>query len=386
MFKQKKHIIHTLTVALGILLFSCEEPFNPDIDITDYESMLVVDGVISNREGPFRIRLSSSVPLDTTINELPVYGARVEISDDRGNSYALFGTEDGWYETQNKFLKAEPGVAYMLSVETADGMQYESTTQEMQSGPEIDKVHYREVQQTNFDADPPRDETWLEILVDSKGPENETSYVKWEYEETWEIKIPDDVKVADNQGNLHDETAYPNEKQRRCWVTAVSNSIDVESSEKLEVNEIRDYTLRSIAPLGNQLDIKYSINVVQYTMNKEMYTFWKKLQDANENLGSMFDKTPSSIYGNITCCNTDKKALGYFMVAEVEEERIFITKADQSVRTLTGYEDCTYSYLREEGYVFWSFTIDQTRRLYNNAPQCLDCSNTGTNIKPPFWE
>ena len=55
MLKQK-HIINTFLVTVALLLFSCEEPFKPDIDITGYESLLVVDGLITDDEGPFRVQ------------------------------------------------------------------------------------------------------------------------------------------------------------------------------------------------------------------------------------------------------------------------------------------------------------------------------------------
>lgn len=383
---QKKYINCIVSFILVMMLFSCEEPFNPDIDIKDYESMLVVDGLISNEIGPFRVRLSSSVPLDTSVNEVPVYGAEVEIFDTNGNSYTLYGFSDGWYETEQRDLRAQEGIGYTLNVTTPDGMQYESTTVELLRGPEIESLHYKESYHTDFSADPPKDETWLDILIDTKGSAGETSYLKWEYEETWEINIPNDVKVADALGNLYDEIAKPNNEMRNCWVDAKSNTIKVASTEKQEVNNILDFPIKSIGPGGNQLDIKYSILVKQYSMNKELFSFWSKLKDSNENIGSMFDKTPSAIYGNITCCSTDKKSLGYFMVSDVKQERIFIDKAEHGVNTYTGYENCLYAYSRLPEYIYFGETEETNRNLYNAAPQCINCLNEGTNEKPPFWE
>lgn len=382
----KKHINRLLAFVIGMMIFSCEEPFKPNIDIKDYESMLVVEGVITNSTGPFRVRLSTSVPLDTTINEIPVYGAQVEIFDDRGNTYNLFQQNNGWYETSNKNLKAIEGVSYTLNITTDDGIQYESSQVELLQGPEFEKLHFEESLHTNFDAVPPKDEKWLDILIDTKGIEDETSYLKWEYEETWEINIPNEVKVHDAIGNIHDEVAKPNDSMRKCWVSASSNSIKVASTEKQETNNILNFSINNIGPNSNQLDIKYSILVTQYSMNKELYDFWKKLKDNNENLGSMFDTTPSSIYGNITCCNTNKKALGYFMVSDIKQKRIFIDKSEHSVKSINGYENCYYAYARLDGYMFFGVTLETNQSLFSTAPQCIDCLNEGTNVKPPFWE
>lgn len=381
-----KYINQLLLLCFAILYSSCEDVFKPDIDITEYESMLVVEGVITNESGPFKVRLSASVPLDTLIDEIPVYGAEVKITDDQGNLYQLFQAEDGWYETQEQNLQAVKSRNYKLNITSPDGTEYESSVVALTEGPQIESIDFVETQHTNFESDPPRDENWLDIKINTTGEPGEMSYVKWDLEETWEIKIPDDIKVADSQGNLHDETVKPNEEMRHCWVSSKVNSIKVAGTDKQEVNTIRNYPLISLGPSDNRLDIKYSLLVRQYSMNKELFDFWQKLKDNNENLGSMFDKTPSSIYGNISCCNGDKRALGYFMVSEIKEKRIFIDRSEHKVRTVSGYENCTYAYSRLEDYVYFGETIETHQSIYNNAPQCINCLNEGSNQKPSFWE
>jgi hypothetical protein len=383
---QKKQLNIIISFMLAAMLFSCEEPFSPDIDIKEYESMLVVEGLITNETGPFRVRLTSSVPLDTTVNKVPVNGAIVEILDTHGKTYILNGISDGWYETFEKNLQAEEGVGYTLNVTTPDGMHYESSTVEMVKGPEIEDIYFEESYYTDYSGIKPREERWLDILIDAKGDDGETSYVKWEYEETWEIKIPNDVKVANSYGFIYDEVVKPNDEMRHCWVTSKSNTIKVASTEQQDVNNIQGFLLKSIGPGGNQLHLKYSILVKQYSMNKELFTFWNKLKDSNENIGSMFDKIPSAVYGNITCCSDNKNSLGYFMVSDVQKKRIFIAKPEHRVRTFTGYEDCLYAYQPLPGYVYFGETEDNGIPIYNTAPQCIDCLNEGTNVKPPFWE
>ena len=382
-----KHINKLLVFIFGVLLFSCEEPFMPDIEIEGYTNMLVVEGIITNETGPFRVRLSSTVPLDTTISTLPVYGAFVEIYDDRGNSYILQGKDDGWYQTESLNMKAELGVNYTLSIVTQTGVQYESSSVEMSEGPEIEKLHFKQSMHTNFNAVPPKDEAWLDILIDAKGETGETSFVKWEFEETWETNIPNEVEVADAVGNITNDVAQPNNEMRNCWMSGNSNTIKIGSTRLLEVNEIINSPLKRIGPGGNQLDIKYSILVKQYSMNKEIYEFWSTLKEYNESLGSMFDKTPSSIYGNITCCNNNKKSLGYFMVSDVKQKRIFIEKSQHSIKTVNGYEDCLYTDFKPDAeHIFFGRTVESNRNLYNPAVRCIDCQTDGTNIKPPFWK
>ncbi|MCY1722771.1 DUF4249 domain-containing protein [Prolixibacteraceae bacterium Z1-6] len=384
---QKNHINCLLTLLVGVILFACEEPFNPNIDIKDYESMLVVEGIITDQTGPFSVRLSSSVPLDTSISEIPVNGADVVISDDNGNTYRLYSGGNGWYSTINTNLKAEVGVSYMLNITTADGQQYESGIVTLEKGPEIEKVHFQESTRTNFAYSPPKEETWLDVFVNTKGEDDKTSYVKWGFEETWEVRIPDEIKVADAMGNIHDDVVRPNEELRHCWVSNSSNLIHVATTEKQEVNEILDYPIKSFAPREDMLNIKYSMLVTQYSMSKEMYNFWKKLKDNNESLGSMFDKMPGAVYGNIQCCNENKKALGYFMASEVKQKRIFIDRTDHHLKTISGYQDCLYTYApMSPSFIYFGQSMETRASIYNSAQRCIDCLNVGTNTKPSFWE
>ena len=117
-------------MGLSLLLSGCVEPFQPDLEGDDTESLLVVEGLITDQSGPFRIRLSSTIPVydhwSVVDYFVPVSGALVQISDDAGNAYMLLEIESGWYETEEKDLKGIPGNTYFLSVTTPDGLEYES--------------------------------------------------------------------------------------------------------------------------------------------------------------------------------------------------------------------------------------------------------------------
>ena len=60
-FRTYKRIL--FIAGLSLLLSGCVEPFHPDLESEDSESMLVVEGLITDQSGPFRIRLSSTIPV-----------------------------------------------------------------------------------------------------------------------------------------------------------------------------------------------------------------------------------------------------------------------------------------------------------------------------------
>ena len=93
-----------LVLATG----SCVERIVPDLDEEDTESVLVVDGTITDESGPFRIKLSRSVMVNLLFSPDPVTDADVSIYDDKGNFWQLYSTSAGWYETEDKELVCFP--------------------------------------------------------------------------------------------------------------------------------------------------------------------------------------------------------------------------------------------------------------------------------------
>ena len=187
-----------------MLLFNrCVEPYMPELETNDAEDLLVVEGLITNETGPFSIHLTSTVPVydyqNIQSNSRPFSGAEVQIADDQGNVYLLYENNAGWYETENKELKGIPGNSYTLLITTPDGNEYQSSPELMEVGPEIERVHYQEIKRTHFDLETPYEENWLNILVDAKAPDDEVTYFKWDFEETWEFEMPAYVWV--NHGN-----------------------------------------------------------------------------------------------------------------------------------------------------------------------------------------
>ena len=53
-----KDLIPYLLFIFFIFIFSCSEPFFPDIRKSELSSMLVVEGMVTDEEGPFRVKLT----------------------------------------------------------------------------------------------------------------------------------------------------------------------------------------------------------------------------------------------------------------------------------------------------------------------------------------
>ena len=398
-------------IVLGVILlsFSCIEQFDPKLDEYESDGLIVVEGQITDEVGPFRVKLSKTFEVDNMqLYGQPVLGADVQIFDDKGNQYPLFYAVEGWYETENKTLRGVVGNTYTLNITLADGTQYESTPVLMQDVPEIGSIYFKDENRFHFDGYGYKvDEKWLNILVDSKDPTGQTKYWKWEFEETWEVIMPKDsarlimagggfivVNLEFMRGNIR--YGWDNKKDT-CWVTIPSTSILVESTSRNSINEVKQFCINSIAPNDDRLHIKYSILVKQTALCKELYDYWKQLKDFNEESGSIYDKVPSQVYGNIRCCNSSANALGYFSASAIKTKRIFITPHEHDIATEGAYERCGYdapwpwlvyygtvvASKRNPGLVgaeIWSTDWCSDCRLY-----AREMPGGSTSKRPDFW-
>ena len=418
----RERIFLNLIVVLILIIFpqiSCIEQFNPKLDEYESDGLIVVEGQITDEVGPFRVKLSKTFEVDNMQRYgEPVCGADVQIFDDKGNRYPLFYTVEGWYETEDKNLRGIVGNTYTLNITLADGTQYESTPVLMQDVPQIDSVYFEESTKMHFKDGKTYDEKWLDIFLDANDPNKQTNFWKWEYEETWEVDTPKDsvhveirpedepsymivVNLKFEQGNARRE--WDNKKER-CWITKPSSTILIESTSKSSVDEIDRLLVKSISPGEDELYIKYSILVKQTALSRDMYKFWEKLKEFHEQSGSLFEKMPEQIFGNIMCCDGRNKALGYFSASEVKTRRIFISPYEHSINTKNAYEDCGYFFPDRTPVKYYFGTIKEVgnpehkefigMEYWFGSEWCVDCrayntevSSTGsTNIKPDFWE
>ncbi len=377
-------------------LHSCIEQFTPKLNDSDTQNLLVVEGQITDETGPFKVRLTNSVLVYSDPNILnkdhPVYGADVQIFDDQGNVFNLYEDENGWYETRNKQLQGVVGNTYTLLISTDDNKQYESSPVLMQETPDIEKIHFEEVTRTHFDELVPIEESWLDISVDTKSLGDEAFYLKWEFEETWEYKMPEYIDIVHYPGYINEYTTTEvvdvDFDKLYCWITEPSREILVESTVGYQKNRVRNFVLQTIGPSSDKLKIKYSILVKQFTINSDLYSILKKLREVNKETDGIFSKIPAQAFGNITCCDGGENVLGYFFASAVKTKRIFIDRFDHNVKQVSAYDKCGWHepFDGHQKQYFFGKTNVGGLDIWSTDNYCTDCRIRGTNIKPDFWE
>ena len=135
-----------LFIAL-IFIGSCIDRLNYTAPSIYTKNVIVVDGVITDEPGPYRIRLTNPIKVDGAIayssfTEQAVSVRRVTLSDDLGNSEELEEINKGIYQTKPDGIRGAVGRSYSIRIETFDGKIYESTPDKMEPVGAVDSIYY----------------------------------------------------------------------------------------------------------------------------------------------------------------------------------------------------------------------------------------------------
>ncbi len=137
------HVKNSLNIFLICCLligvsYGCTDIYEPELFID--KSYLVVEGLITDEPGPYKIKLTQTNVFGEEFERNYVRNADLRIVDSNNNIIYLKEKSDGNYHTPDDFTgKIEE--TYTLHIETADGEVYRSSPQKMQSPVNVDDVY-----------------------------------------------------------------------------------------------------------------------------------------------------------------------------------------------------------------------------------------------------
>ncbi len=397
-----------LFVIAVLALCTCIDPYTPDL--SGYESLIVVDGLITDANESYEVKLSRTFQQQTS-QPPAITDATVFITDDIGNKFSLHNAGNGIYKTDSTEFKGIPGRTYTLNIVTNEGNVYESEQCLMQSVPDIDSLYYAKDQA--FVNNGTESDQGVSIYLDSKRGDINT-YYRWDYEETWKFKVPFPAKST----YINEKTIIPiYDVKDFCWKTNKSGEIIIRSSNTGVADQIKREPICFISSAkSDRLTVQYSILIKQYSISKNEYDFWDNLKRLSLG-GDIFAAQPYSVTSNIHCVsNSKERILGYFRVSSVKQKRINLSFREINDLDLPLFHyDCVRIQTEpmdycpnnpviskpptwDELYQMWvnsKYTFVEP--LYSNPitgklaklnftrPDCADCELTGTRKKPDFW-
>jgi hypothetical protein len=395
-----------IILLITVMAIGCKKPYNPPV-IAAKNNYLVVEGVINAGADSTTITLSRTVNLSnkTTVN--PELHAIVAIQSDANVSYPLTETTKGNYVSAGLNLSSTHN--YRLSIKTSNNEEYLSDYVPVKNSPPIDSVTYN----TKGNSATPG----LNVFVNTHDPKNNTTYYRWDYQETWIFTSNFDSQYVSNG-----DTILPrpiSDQIYECWKTDSSSTIIVNSSAKLTSDVITNNPIAFVNSTSEKLGTEYSILVRQYALTADAYTFWTNLKKNTEQLGSIFDAQPSQINGNIHCkTNPLEPVIGYLSIGIPSTQRIFIENRVLPAWSATPfYTNCTLDtfgykhpginlgdppvnwvdeYLNYDSSTFIGIlflSVDPIQPpgspiigYSGSQPRCVDCTLRGTNKQPSFWK
>lgn len=364
-----------LTTIASFWIYSCRKPYSPSV-ISSEQSFLVVEGNLNVAADSTTIRLTRTFKLDDTARLVAENNAQLLIEGADNSIKTLIGVGNGYYTSPN--LNLITGNDYRLRIITSEGKEYLSDYIKAKVTPDIDSVGWD------------RDNEGVHVYVNTGDPSGNSKYYRWEYEETWEIASYYYSLLVYENGNIRTRV-IPAEDVSRCWKSNRSSQLILASTTNLTQDVIYKKPMTLISAASERLQVRYSILVRQYSLEKDAYSFYELMKKNTEELGSIFGSQPSEIRGNIRNTNDPSEiVIGYITVSEEKKKRIFINRPPQWDFSLscTSIEvpkiaDSINYYFGGGQYV----PYDQTPFIYyGTRPYCADCTvRGGITVRPSFW-
>ena len=343
----QKHV--KLPVSFVLTLVVCSTCITRlDIEPSDFEDYLVVEGFINNEPGPHRFRITRVSRFSGVLDggAILTEEAEVTITDQNGLSVPLrrkavtrkdifnadpMGCSPGvlFVQVQTNYLApegfhGEVGNTYTLEIQTTDGKIYRSEPQTMRHTPPLDSLHLSFKKLPSLD--PVVIPSGVEIFAIWQDPPGEDNYYSWIVNGIYRINTsdrgdacclfdPNDggagfcwILENDLPGN---ESAFPDSRVNGQRIT-------------VPIGFIEDDGIRFASDLvpANKL---YYIEVEQYAITKEAFEFNERIKTLAEIDGEIFDPPPVGVRGNIyNIADPDEIVIGHFGAYEVQKKDIFL--------------------------------------------------------------
>lgn len=305
-------------LTLTLLLTHCVSDYDPQI--TQNTRKLVVDALITNQAGPYRIKLQYSYPYTNQTSVSSIGGATVEISDDKGTKETLKDIGSGIYETVN--LKGIVGRKYSINIQTPDGKKYESTPELLKPVAPFGNIYttFKETRGAKVRGQ-------FNLFTDLKDPETPNDYYRWKWTHYEDIAYCLQTVTSGPGGTI----ATQNRCCEPCWKIEPCNGCVILANDRL-ING-KTITGVSLGDIPYEAESSYFIIFEQYSLTPEAYQFWKSVDSQINNSGGIFDLPPATVTGNIVCTShPEDQVLGYFGASSVVYKSVYVPRNTANVK------------------------------------------------------
>jgi hypothetical protein len=316
----KLYVIQFLLIFfLQIMQSGCIEeiPFKTNTG----DGLLVVDGGFSdNEDEPQTITLQKTTAFGTAPE--PVKSAKVSVKSIDGKEGVYVEKKDGKYTLEPQILRGVVGQTYYLEIMLSTGQTYQSDPEIMPARVTPDSIFWDFGTETNAVKNTVGiEQKVVNVYVSTpfKVEKNDT-YLRWDLYSAFQFETFEDCSLPISR------TVYS------CYYSDLMNpqTIQVLSSKELAL-EKTNKTRVSYHPIdpGYTFLQKHYFSLYQHSITAKAYDYWQKTNIVANQNGSIFDRVPASIKGNVyNKDNKNEQVMGYFQVSSLAIKRVFITPAE----------------------------------------------------------
>jgi len=265
---------------MGLGLSSCEEVIELDLNTT--APQVVIEGFVTDEEGPYKIRISKTVDFYDLNSFPPQENAQVKISDNLGNEEFLIETSPGIYETST--LQGERGATYNLEV-LLEGVSYTATSKMPENRIVLDTIISEFIEESIF-----YDEGYYATAYFSDPPDIDNYY-------RLQVLVNGEVYIFTFENE--DGEIEESDEDINFWLT----------NDKFTDGNLQDYEFPHTLKVGDTLEVTLQ------QLDRTTFDYYRSLVDVIYG-GGIAPSNPIS--------NMQNGALGYFGAFSVTQRTIVV--------------------------------------------------------------
>lgn len=399
-----KNSLYLILLLLLPMLASCVDEYEIKLKEADMNRLVINGHIVSGETCSFTLSYSQGVNAYMGWNDGSSRDWMAVMGED-GSVYNARDIKGDFYSSQARY-DVEVGelrddVRYWLHVK-ADGQVYESAPLYPTQAPEIDSLTFRQ------DMEAPG--MPVDVFV-STAPTAESVYLRWNYDECWEVYTPYTTSVRyDSFANWVYDIPR-SEWTNHGWARNQGTVEEIGKTGEYAGNCIRNkflYRINQLTSADNRLQTRYRTRVRQYAISKVEYDYLQLRHRQDTEMGGLFTPLPSELPTNITCTtDPERKAVGYIGVSgRPATMEMYIDHSEVTFKRNYTPVYYTDDYMIEEGLVsyfsrsqryvllshYFEDTMDGGKREVSTwtEPWCVDCRQyfwgRASLVKPDDWK
>ncbi|MCK5442489.1 MAG: DUF4249 domain-containing protein [Maribacter sp.] len=384
---------YILPCFLLLLQTNCTEPFI--VGIVDFENFLVVEGTITTEMKQQGVKLSRTISLED-FEENVEDNATVTVQASDGNTFSFSQDSATGVYLSNEEFRAMQNIGYILKISDENGNSYTSKEVFVPPVVEIDEVY------TELVSD--EEKEGIQVFVDSDNETGGAKHFRYEYEETYQIKVPTpsslkwEIRDYDLKSGLYEIDLSYRTPEIVCYSSNRSKGILQTTTSNLAENKVLHFPIRFILSTNSVLRERHSILAKQYVQSLEAHTFYKTVKDLGIKGNVLSQGQPGFVQGNLVSVNDpDERVMGFFEASSLTTKRIYFNYKDFVFKFPPYFIECDSIYqipnkllierLQNENYqiINWG-EVGPVKEYIIVNEKCTDCTTFSSKTKPDFWE